>query len=992
MSGAARVYTIPAGVSFLDALALGLCAETAGDPFALSQVTVLLPTRRACRALRDCFLRQTEGKPTLLPHLRPVGDVDDDELALGDEGGLDLPPAIAPLRRRLMLARTILSLDADPDRGRSGERTAPQAIELATELATLLDQVQTERAGFDGLDRLVPDDLADHWRRTVEFLRILSAHWPAILAAEGAIDPAARRDRALTALCDLWRRHPPSGRIIAAGSTGSIPATADLLYVVSRLPRGAVLLPGLDRDLDEASWQALDECHPQYGLRELLKALDVTPDAVADWPHGGSPPPVTARRQLLSAAMRPAATTALWHQASSIVPRDAIEGLAYVETAHAQEEAQSIALVLREALETPGRTAALITPDRDLARRVAAELGRFGIGIDDSAGRPLAATPPVAFLRLIAEAIAEGAAPAPLLALLKHPLAGGGLPTAEFRARARALEIEVLRGPRPSPGLDSIVAALHAEKQPHLAAWAEQLADQARAFARLAAADAAPADLLHAHVALAERWAATDAETGAARLWAGQAGEAAADFVAELSDAVRDFPPLHGSAYPAFFERCLQGRVVRPSWGGHPRLHILGPLEARLLSFDLVVLGGLNEGTWPLDPTADPWMSRPMRKAFGLAAPERRIGLAAHDFVQACAAPKVILTRAVRVEGTPTVPSRWLQRLDAVMRAAQLASLDRRPELERWREALDAAEPLPAAGPPAPCPPVRARPRQLAVTQIETWLRDPYAIYARHVLRLKKLDPLDADPGAAERGQIVHEALHAFVDKFPAALPGDAVARLLEIGRGKFGTALQRPGVWAFWWPRFEAIARWFVAHEVERRRDATPLTAEGSGTLVLFGPAGEFTLTARVDRIDRLADGTLAIIDYKTGSVPNPREVVDGLAPQLPLEAVIARAGRFAGVDAAPVTQLRYWRLSGGDPAGEEIPLDGATYGRNHTPVPAPVALADAALAGLTALIARFDDPATRYLARPRPDHALRHNDYAHLARVQEWSAEEGA
>jgi ATP-dependent helicase/nuclease subunit B len=991
VSGGAKVYAIPAGVPFLDALAAGICAETGDDPVALSRVTVLLPTRRACRSLREAFLRRTDGRPMLLPRLRPVGDVDDDEIAFADEGGLDLPPAIAPLRRRLMLARAILKLDAGPDpQGKGGERTPPQAVELATELAKLLDQVQTERVGFAGLENLAPEDLADHWWRTVEFLGILTAHWPAILEAEGAIDPADRRDRALATLKDRWSCRPPAERIIAAGSTGSIPATADLLAVIARLPRGAVVLPGLDRDLDEESWQAVDDSHPQYGLRELLGRLAIGRDAVQDWPHGVASPQAAARRQLMSAAMRPAATTGSW-RAGGALPREAVEGLAYIETAHAQEEAQVVALLLREALETPGRTAALVTPDRDLARRVAAELGRFGIGIDDSAGRPLAATPPVTFLRLIAEALADGAAPAPLLAALKHPLAGGGLATAEFRARTRALETAVLRGPRPGPRLGSVVAALRDADQPLLADWLTRLADQARAFTDLAAGAASPADLLRAHVTLAEAWAATDSEPGPSRLWTGEAGEAAAEFVAELDDAARDFPAIHGGAYPAFLEHCLVGRVVRPVWGGHPRLHILGPLEARLLSFDLLVLGGLNEGTWPLDVAADPWMSRPMRKAFGLPAPERRIGLAAHDFAQACAAPTVVLTRATRVEGTPTVPSRWLQRLRAVLRAAQLPiEIGTRVELTHWRDALDRAAPLPAAGPPAPCPPVRARPRQLSVTEIEKWLRDPYAIYARHVLKLEKLEPLDADPGAAERGQIVHEALHAFVDKFPGALPGDAVERLLEIGRREFGPALARPGVWAFWWPRFEAIARWFVTHEAERRREAVPLVAEGHGTLVLAGPAGDFTLTARADRIDRLADGSLAIIDYKTGGVPTKSDIVAGLAPQLPLEAAIARAGRFAGVPAAPVTQLRYWRLAGGDPAGEEIALDNESSGRRS--LPEPVALADEALAGLTTLIARFDDPATRYLARPRPDHALRYNDYAHLARVKEWSAEDGA
>jgi ATP-dependent helicase/nuclease subunit B len=584
-------------------------------------------------------------------------------------------------------------------------------------------------------------------------------------------------------------------------------------------------------------------------------------------------------------------------------------------------------------------------------------------------------------------------APAPLLAALKHPLAAGGRSVGEFRTRARQLEMTVLRGPRPGPGFQSLIEALAAQEDTELASWFGGLVDAAAEFARLAAEDAAPGDLLRAHIALAEAWAASDSETGPARLWAGDTGAEAAGFIAELADAARDFAPIHGSAYPAFFDSCLAGRVVRPAWGGHPRLQILGPLEARLIAVDVAILGGLNEGTWPPEATADPWMSRPMRREFGLPAPERRVGLAAHDFVQACGAATVILTRAERVEGAPTVPSRWLQRLDAVLHAAGLESrLDRRPELHFWQTRLDHQAPMPAAGPPAPRPPRAARPRRLSVTEVETWRRDPYVIYARRILKLRKLEPLDADPGAADRGTIIHQALDDFVRAFPNQLPADALEQLIDIGRVRFGALLSRPAIWAFWWPRFTAIAGWVVKLEAERRRTIAPLVAEARGSLELAANGGAFTLTARVDRIDRLPDGSLAIIDYKTGAVPKLNDVCDGYAPQLPLEAVIAEAGRFDQVPAGAVTQLRYWRLSGGDPAGEEIAIDGGTYGRERRKVPPVAELAAEALAGLRRLIDRFDDPATPYYARPIPDQALRYNDYAHLARIKEWSAEDGS
>jgi len=980
-----NVFTIPYGVSFLDVLAEGIAARLGDDPAALTRATILLPTRRACRAMREAFLRRSAGQPTLLPQLRPIGDVDDDELALASDSDLELPPAISTLRRRLVLARTILQIPPAED----ARITAPQAVELAEELARLLDQVQTEGLGFDGLERLVPEEYAEHWRRTIKFLTVLTENWPAILAMEGAIDPAERRNLALDALARHWMAHPPAHPVIAAGSTGSVPATARLLSVVAGLPNGAVVLPGLDRDLDDESWSAIDETHPQFGLKNLLASLDVERGAVRSWDDAVTAR--AARRSLLAAALQPAATTGRWRDSGGIGP-ESIEGLVRVDCAHTQEEAQVIALVLREALETEGRTAALVTPDRELARRVAAELARFSITIDDSAGRPLAASPPAVFLRLIAETLATGTPPAPLLALLKHPLAATGLAPAECRRLARLLEIEALRGPRPAAGFEGLCQALPRDSDPVLVRWIERLAKEAESFGRLAAGDAPPQALLRAHVALAECWAATDSESGTARLWAGDAGEAAAELVAELAEALRDFPAIPGSAYPAFFAHCLSGRVLRPAWGGHARLQILGPLEARLLSFDVVVLGGLNEGSWPPEVESDPWMSRPMRKVFGLPAPERRIGLAAHDFAQACGAAQVVLTRALRVEGAPTVPSRWLQRLDAVLRASPLRiNLKSRDDLARWQVELDRVELLKPLGPPAPCPPVEARPRQLSVTEIGTWLADPYALYARRVLRLKRLDPLDMDPGVAERGVYIHKALERFVRRFPDRLPAKAVEALLEIGREAFGAALSRPGVWAFWWPRFEAIAHWFVGHETERRAVARPLVSEGRAALDIDGVKKGFRLIARADRIDRLADGTLAIIDYKTGSVPNPRSIVLGLAPQLPLEAAMAQAGAFVGVPAAPVSQLRYWHVTGGEPPGAEEPIDGISFGRPPQPMPPVEQLIAQALMGLRNLITRFDERQTPYMARPRPEFALPYNDYRHLARIREWASEDG-
>ena len=985
---AGNVYTIRPGLPFVDALADGLLHEFADDPLGLADAIVLLPTRRACRALREAFLRVAGPRALLLPTMRPLGEVDEDELVLGDAPGLDdidLPPAIPGLRRDLLLAQLILK------RAEAGGEDMPadQAVRLAAELARLIDRVQTERLSFDALGDLVPERYAGHWQETLKFLRIVTEHWPGVLAEEDCLDPADRRNRLLEAQAEAWRAAPPDRRIVAAGSTGSVPATADLLAVVAELPRGAVVLPGLDRRMDEASREAAsaEETHPQFGMLRLLARLGVAPRDVAIWPSpglddgkAGSPP---ARAALVDQATRPAATTDAWQEVTEI-PAEAIEGLQRVDCPGEAEEAGVIALALRRSLETEGRTAALVTTDRRLARRVAAELGRWHIEIDDSAGTLLADTPPGAFLRLVAEMVAGDFAPIALLAALKHPLATGGRAPGRFREAVRGLERLALRGPRPADGLHGLEAVLLGggpEHEKERDAAASLVGDLRRRLEPLIGLMGARrrrfSDLIDGHLAAAEALAESDAESGAGRLWHGEAGEAAARFIAEAAEAAQVMPAIAPGRYPALFAALMARQVVRPRYGRHPRLHIWGPLEARLQHADLIVLGGLNERTWPRDPTPDPWLSRPMEARLGLPLPERRVGLAAHDFAQALSAPEVILTRAERVDGTPTVPSRWLMRLDAVLRRAdaELGEITAMP-WRAWQRALGRPGAYRRCDRPSPRPPYAVRPRQLSVTRIEAWMRDPYAIYARHVLNLRPLDPIAADPGAADRGSFIHQALDDFTRAHPAELPGDAVERLLGFGEAAFGAALGRPAVRAFWWPRFVRVAEWFVAHERVRRAGLAGTVSECKGELEIPGRDEPFLLTAKADRIDSLAGGGYAIVDYKTGTVPSETQIEYGYAPQLSLEAAIAAAGGFGDLTAGAVGELAYWRLSGGDPAGE-IKVVKAD----------PADLAAAALDGVTRLVAAFDDPATPYLAMPDPAHPLPYNDYEHLARIQEWS-----
>lgn len=953
-----KLVTIAASLPFAETLARGLIARLGAEenPLALAQAMIYLPTRRAARNFADSFAR-VMGGAALLPQFQPLGDVDDDDFLFEEENDdLELTPAIAPIRRRLLLATLVRHWD---EARRLGTMGFAQAASLAGGLARLIDELQTQNCDLDKLDGLAPQALAAHWQDVLKLLDVLRTAWPALLAKEHRADPAKRRNELLHALAKRLKEDPPDGPVIAAGSTGSIPATGDLLGVIARLPAGLVVLPGLDRELDEESWNTLDPGHPQHGMKQLLERIGAARDEVDDW-NGAAP--FAARERVLRETLRPAPTTDAWRALAERGGSEIADGLNGVSLVHAADQAQEaaiVALALREALETKGKTAALVTPDRALARRVTAELERWGIAIDDSAGRPLSHTPPGTFLCLLAEAADARFAPPALLALLKHPLASMG-DAAWFRAEARTLDI-ALRGPRPDAGLNGI-------RRRAGGAWFEKVADALRPLGDALAQreiDLAAVVALHAQAA----------EKLSPDLWRGEAGEKAKALVEELSEAATGLPPIEASAYAPLFRELASAIAVRPRFGRHPRLAILGPLEARLLSFDLVVLGGLNEGTWPRSAATDPWFSRPMRAALGLEQPERAVGLAAHDFATLAAGRDVLLTRAAKSEGAPTIASRWLQRLMQLTAGLGLAhKLEPATNYAAIQAALE--QPLSAAHIPRPTPrpPVTARPRTLSVTEIETWLRDPYAIYARRVLGLEPLDPLDAEIGALERGSIVHLALERFVKQFPREVPPDAGLRLIEIADELF-RGIPR-SMLALWRPRFLNAAGWFVGIERKRRAGIARSHLEINGQMTFPAPGGSFTLRGRADRIDELASGGGAIVDYKTGAPPSDRQVKELLSPQLPLEAAILEAGGFEGVAKMDAAELIYLRFAGGAKPGELRAIKTDAH-----------AIAAEAAGRLAERVAFFDDPATPYHSRIMPYRADRPGDYDHLARVREWS-----
>jgi ATP-dependent helicase/nuclease subunit B len=970
------VYTIAPGRPFLDLLAAGILQQHGSDPLNLSRVTVLLPTRRACRALAEAFLRQSEGAALLLPVIRPLGDVDEDELDLrgiGDARDDALP--FGTLERSLLLARLVR---ASPLAG--GD--SANALRLARELGHLLDAAATEEVGLDRLPDLVPAELAGHWQQTLDFLKIVREAWPAIKAEQGRSDSAEHRQRATQRWIDHWQAAPPAYPVIAAGSTGTIPATARLLKLISRLPQGSVVLPGLDRGLDDTTWKAVHDepTHPQHALARLLDTLGILRSEVAAWPDHGE---VHSNRvELLSTALLPPAESHRWRELRGSLAADALAGLQRIDAPGPREEALSIALAMRETLETPGRTAALITPDRMLARRVSMELARYGIAVDDSAGIPLIQTAPAVFLRLLAAAVAENFAAVPLLALLKHPFCRLGMARGDLLRWVRRIERKLLRKSRPTVGLNALTADLAGE--PDLLPPLARLAAIAETMRSEDGQSTTLKTLLQVQITAAE--ALTVAPDQPTPLWQQDAGEALHALVVDLLDASEQFGTVTPSEWPRLLDALLEGQVVRPRRPSHSRLAIWGLLEARLQQADRIILGGLNEGTWPPQAKEDPWLSRPMRADLGLSSPEFRLGQTAHDFVQAASGGDVILTRAAKVDGTPTVPARWLLRLEALLDAKDPRWINSlAPQYLAWAEELDTPQQSLKFDPPRPTPPVMARPRNLPVTDIETWIRDPYALYAKRVLGLRHLDPPDQPPDARLRGNVIHAVLEVFQQQNPLALPEDSIAlqTLLDLGRKEFGAWLEQPDIMALWWPRFERAMRWFLIYERERRKGGyKPALLEAKGATELDAPAGAFTLEARADRIDRHeGDGRLAILDYKTGNPPTPKQVSSGLAPQLALEAAIAQAGGFAGLSPANIAELVYIRLGGGGEPGEARRIEGTS----RTEIPPADELAREALARLAGWVVRFDDAATPYLSRPRPQFVDYPGDYDHLARVAE-------
>jgi ATP-dependent helicase/nuclease subunit B len=960
-----KLAAFPPDAAFLPALASAWLSSGAEA----GQGLIILPNRRAARALAGAFLRANAGRALLLPRIIAQGAIDEAGLAIGQ--ALDLPPAIAPVQRQAMLAALILK--------RGGANGAPASLPgawaLAADLALLLDEADAAEINLaDRLPSLVSGELAAHWQTTLEFLTIVTHAWPAILAEQRVMNPLARQTALITAQIAAWQAAPPAHRVwlVARAAT---PAGARLAAAVADLPHGRLLLPGYvdDHLLPDAAWEALDDSHPQAGIARLLGAIGARREDIEAWPAATAVP--THRAALLSRALLPAACLGDWQSAPTLPS----ENLFRLAAPDEQADATAIAMVLRDAIETPGTSAALVTPDRALAARVTAQLRRFGITADDSAGEPLSDTPPSVLLRLLARAALAHYAPVELLALLKHPLTAAGLPPENCRALARRLELAALRGPRPDPGFAGITRRLdddkHRAERDFLARLEQHLSPLIGLPETLN-----PAAALRLLLTAGESLATTPDQEGAAILWSGEAGASLADVLTEAMAAIEALPDIVATELPALLDAILTGHVIRRprTRDGHPRIAIWGVQEAVLQSVDTAVLAGLNEGVWPAQADPGPWMSRPMRHAAGLASPEQLIGMAAQDFFAlAASCTNVVLAAPLRRERAPAVPARWLTRLEALLIGAG-TPLPQHPAVA-WAAALDMPATRLARPKPRPTPPAAARPRTLSISDIATLIADPYALYARKILNIRQLDELDQESDSSLFGNIVHDGLAAFYGVTKDFFTADAVAALDNHLQVAMRAARPRAALESWWSARLSRIAAWVIAAEQRRWADSAPrhVDLEISASLDVLGG---FTLKGRADRIERRADGTVFIVDYKTGAPPTTPQLRAGAAPQLPLEAVMAEAGAFGPKYKATVAELAFWQLTGRRDSGKLQPV-----------LEKPEDLRDVitkAQKALPSLFRRYADPLTPYLARPHPDRTTYDDPYAGISRRAEWDS----
>lgn len=893
------VYTVFPGVSFARALAMELWREYQHDLLALSSVQIYLPNRRSTRELADMFLEISDGQSTLLPRLTPLGDIDEEDLLESDPFILEedpfLRPAIPSLERQLLLSEMILR--------RQDIRLSPgDAFTLASELCRFIDRSHTEEVDLEGLRDLVTGDLAAHWEKTKDFLSIITENWPHILETRNQLDPAQRRTIIFEKKIEALRKNPPLHRVIAAGSTGSIPVAARLLEMIARLPQGCVVLPGLDVTMDDRTWDAIDDVHPFYYQKKLIEQMTIDRHTIQQWP--GSDWLASACRgeklKLANYAMQP---QEVFDLSDATIQTDYLGDMDFIAAEDPFHEAKIIALRLRDVLNHEHQTAIVVTPDRLLAQFIQQEMLRWDVAVNDSGGVALNDTSIGMFLMLIAGICCTQCPATHLLSILRHPLFRLHPPLERRATEIDGLERALRANFLPKGGLKEFV--LHYES-PLLADSLQYLEPFADPSAILPLHQ-----WIERHILCAESLASTPTVSGAETLWRLEAGEAAAQLLYKLHDAALNHSlEISAQDYTHFIAKAFSQVVVRPNFGTHPRLRILSPIEARLQDADVVILAGLNEGVWPAPIKADTWLSRPMQSAMGFSSPDRRLGQSALDFLLLFCMKNVVITWSKKRDGAVSHPSRWLQQIFAVLEKNGARPVENASPYYHWAHQWDKPAQLSPHPAPSYSPPLSIRPRRLPVTAIGTWQQDPYSLYARQILKLYPLESLDRHPDSRDWGTATHKILERFYNEyiFETADPQNAFDAIRQQVLMAYPLT---PSLAKAWQGKLDAISDWVLAniHESSSRI----LTEKKMTMQFTLTDGSTFELNGKADRIDREVD-QIIVTDYKTGSLPMDKSIVNGQSPQMPLLGLLAK--QASGLS-APDIQLRYIKLKGktGDP-----------------------------------------------------------------------------
>lgn len=907
------IYSIAAHRGFADALVAGLVPRYREDDFGLARLTLLVPSARAKRTLAEAFIRHfglNDEQGMLMPRMAVVGDLDLDEglgPLLDPLGADDIPVAIDPMRRWFALARLL-----EEELGLKAPKGAA-LFRLARETAATMDRLLAEDISPDDLlsERVIEivGDLAEHWKSSLVVFARIQQRWRFKLEEWHAVDASTRRNLLFRHAARHWKANPPALPIVAAGITGVAPALAALLRVVSELPNGSVILPDLDLGMDADVWEELgragatgspgDELfgrddaisHPQYHLKLLLNRMGVAREEVVSWHRRGDAAGPPERSHAISSLFLPPQASGRWVDLPA--SRRQLAGVRIVEAATPEEEAQAIALLVREALETPGKRIAVVTPDRALARRIAGHLGRWDISADDTAGRPLSQTAAGRLFLLLAEIVAGGVGPLTLTAMLMHPLVDGGKDRRDWLRHVRLLDL-ALRGPRPRDGLAPIEVLLARAfaKDPAFDGWWGEV----RAIIEPLAMENVKAGLAELVTAIA-----TAAESLAGeKLWARDDGRALARFVEDFSETAREMEAgLDRDQIDLLLRDAMEDIAVRPAWGGHPRVAIYGLLESRMSRADLVICAGMNEGVWPARGAVDALLAPPVLRALGVPGADFRIGLSAHDLASALGAPEVVLSRSARDESGPAIPSRFLLRVKALL--GELLSRHRDDHAVQWARAVVQSPPAPPYPRPAPAPDRDQRDESISATALDRLLGDPFQFYAERILRLKSLESIEDEPGPAWQGTAVHlilERWHRLRQSDPGVPIGPVMDAVME-------ETNVHPLMRALWVPRLSAALEWIASEVAGSDREVLAVEDDAKGHFEFDG----VKIHGKPDRIDRLPGGGLAIVDYKTGKPPSAAQVEAGFALQLGVLGLIAEAGGFPKAQGSPEV-FEYWSL----------------------------------------------------------------------------------